>query len=96
MSGAEDQINLTSGSSIPTERYSDQPYIVKSDDGARLCVVTTGQGREGQSGQHVVTTRSVEPGAGMEPAEVKRLVGGRVCITGNISCAHPLPHGTPA
>ena len=37
----------------------------------------------------------VEPVAGMDLATVKRLVGDRVCITGNIDCAHLLPHGTP-
>lgn len=36
----------------------------------------------------------VEPAAGMDLATVKRLVGDRVCITGNIDCAHLLPHGT--
>lgn len=37
----------------------------------------------------------VEPVAGMDLRTVKRLVGDRVCITGNIDCAHLLPHGTP-
>jgi uroporphyrinogen decarboxylase len=37
----------------------------------------------------------VEPVAGMELAEVKRRVGDRVCITGNIDCARLLPGGTP-
>jgi uroporphyrinogen decarboxylase len=37
----------------------------------------------------------VEPVAGMDLKTVKRLVGDRVCITGNIDCAHLLPHGTP-
>lgn len=37
----------------------------------------------------------IEPVAGMELAKVKRLYGDRVCITGNIDCAHLLPHGTP-
>ena len=37
----------------------------------------------------------IEPVAGMDLAAVKRLVGDRVCITGNIDCAHLLPHGTP-
>lgn len=38
----------------------------------------------------------VEPVAGMELKEVKRLVGDKVCITGNIDCAHLLPNGTVA
>lgn len=27
--------------------------------------------------------------------KVKKLVGDKVCLTGNIDCAHLLPHGTP-
>lgn len=38
----------------------------------------------------------IEPVAGMTLKEVKRLVGEKVCVTGNIDCAHLLPHGTPA
>jgi uroporphyrinogen decarboxylase len=37
----------------------------------------------------------IEPVAGMELKKVKQLVGDKVCITGNIDCAHLLPHGTP-
>lgn len=54
--------NITEGREIPTEAYSDQPYVVKTGDGAWLCAITTGAGREGQSGQHVVTTRSTDRG----------------------------------
>ena len=36
----------------------------------------------------------VEPTAGMSLAEVKRRVGHRVCITGNIDCGKLLPFGT--
>jgi uroporphyrinogen decarboxylase len=36
----------------------------------------------------------IEPVAGMELKKVKQLVGHKVCITGNIDCAHLLPHGT--
>lgn len=36
----------------------------------------------------------IEPVAGMELKRVKQLVGDRVCVTGNIDCAHLLPHGT--
>jgi len=35
----------------------------------------------------------VEPVAGMDLKTVKRMVGDRVCIVGNIDCAHLLPHG---
>ncbi|MHC1693675.1 MAG: sialidase family protein [Eubacteriales bacterium] len=54
--------NITSGNIIPTKRYSDQPYVVRTDDGAWLCVVTTGSEEEGQSGQHVVCVRSTDMG----------------------------------
>ena len=37
----------------------------------------------------------VEPTVGMDLRTVKRLVGDRVCIVGNIDCGHLLPHGTP-
>ena len=37
----------------------------------------------------------IEPVAGMELKKVKQLVGKKVCLTGNIDCAHLLPHGTP-
>lgn len=53
---------VNQGWEIPTERYSDQPFVLKADDGAWLCVMTTGAGHEGQTGQHVVTTRSTDKG----------------------------------
>lgn len=31
----------------------------------------------------------------MDLRTVKRMVGERVCLVGNIDCAHLLPHGTP-
>ncbi len=78
MGESVDWRNITTGREIPTETYCDQPYIVKTDDGAWLCCVTTGSGLEGQPGQHVVTLRghdcgqtweapvSVEPSGGPE------------------------------
>ena len=66
---------LSSGWDIPTEHYSDQPYVVKTDDDAWLCVMTTGSGIEGASGQHVIATRSTDQGrtwsepVAVEPAE---------------------------
>src|ERR1051326_5503891 len=53
---------ITAGSIIPDEGYSDQPYIVKTNDGAWLCVITTGPGVEGAGGQHVVARRSTDQG----------------------------------
>ena len=60
MSG--DWRNAENGLVIPTENYSDQPYVVKTDDGAWLCCVTTGSGNEGEYGQHVLTLRSTDRG----------------------------------
>lgn len=62
MNETMDWRKIKAGREIPTENYSDQPYIVKTEDGAWLCVVTTGTGREGQPGQHVVTMRSTDQG----------------------------------
>ncbi|MBM4026681.1 MAG: hypothetical protein FJ280_14955 [Planctomycetes bacterium] len=57
-----DPRHLANGSEIPTITYSDQPYIVKTDDGAWLCCITTGVGREGEPGQIVTTMRSADQG----------------------------------
>ncbi len=57
-----DPRHISNGLEIPTGSYSDQPYIVQTDDGAWLCCVTTGSGHEGAAGQHVVTRRSTDRG----------------------------------
>lgn len=57
-----DPRHITNGWNIPSEGYADQPYIVKTDDGAWLCVMTTGVGVEGAGGQHVVSMRSTDKG----------------------------------
>jgi len=57
-----DPRHIANGREIPTESYSDQPYIVQTDDGAWLCCVTTGPGHEGARGQHVTTLRSTDQG----------------------------------
>ncbi|NOZ21301.1 MAG: hypothetical protein GXP25_09450 [Planctomycetes bacterium] len=89
---AIDSRNITHGREIPSEGYSDQPYVVINDDGSWLCVMTTGQGHEGAPGQHVVTTRStdqgktwsdpvdVEPAGGPEAsyAVLLKVPGGRI------------------
>jgi len=54
--------HIQRGKVIPDLSYSDQPFIVKTDDGAWLCCLTTGAGHEGQSGQIVITQRSVDQG----------------------------------
>src|SRR6185436_10889927 len=72
---AADWRNITNGSTIPDESYADQPYIVKTNDGAWLCILTTGKGVEGAGGQHVVSTRSTDRGkiwstpVAVEPAD---------------------------
>jgi len=53
---------LSNGFEIPTRSYSDQPYLVQADDGALVCVLTTGEGHEGQAGQHVTVLRSSDNG----------------------------------
>ncbi len=57
-----DPRHISNGWNIPSEGYADQPYILKTDDGAWLCVMTTGKGVEGASGQHVVSLRSTDRG----------------------------------
>lgn len=57
-----DPRNIATGQVIPDESYSDQPYIVKTNDGAWLCVMTTGVGHEGAGGQHIITLRSFDQG----------------------------------
>ncbi|MBL8217583.1 MAG: exo-alpha-sialidase [Bryobacterales bacterium] len=67
-----DPRHLSNGSIIPDEGYSDQPYVVKTNDGAWLCVITTGPGQEGAGGQHIVTTRSTDRGkTWSKPADVE-------------------------
>ena len=54
--------HISNGREIPTEHYSDQPFLTHTDDGAWLCVITTGPGEEGHGGQHVVSLRSTDQG----------------------------------
>jgi hypothetical protein len=63
---------ISNGRVIPNESYADQPYIVKTDDGAWLCVMTTGAGAEGEGGQHVISLRSTDRGETWEkPVDVE-------------------------
>ncbi len=60
---ADDWRNLNNAiAEIPSEGYCDQPYLVETPEGHWLCLMTTGSGREGSSGQHVVATRSFDQG----------------------------------
>ena len=54
--------NIKSGQPIPSEGYCDQPYVVITREGHWLCVMTTGKGREGDRGQHIVSTISRDKG----------------------------------
>ena len=58
----KDARNLSGGREIPVENYCDQPYVLRTDDGAWLCTVTTGPGKEGNPGQHIVAMRSTDQG----------------------------------
>ncbi len=67
-----DSRHISNGWNIPSEGYADQPYIVITDDGAWLCVITTGTGAEGAKGQHVVSMRSTDHGRTWEkPVDVE-------------------------
>jgi hypothetical protein len=66
--------DIRTGSAIPDEGYCDQPFVVVLPDGVRpgesstwLCVLTTGRGKEGDPGQHVVATRSTDQGRTWSP-----------------------------
>ncbi len=84
--------DIQTGLQIPDEGYCDQPYVVVTGDGSWLCTLTTGPGKEGDRGQHVVSTIStdrgktwsklvdIEPSSGPEASWAVPLVtpGGRV------------------
>lgn len=57
-----DPRDITAGNEIPSENYADQPYVVVTQDGNWLCVLTTGPSTESQRGQHVVATISTDKG----------------------------------
>jgi len=61
---------------IPAIYYADQPYIVKADDGAWVCTLTTGSGEEGNAGQHVICMRSTDRGkTWSEPVALEEMDG---------------------
>ena len=62
MAAVHDWRDIAHGRVIPSAGYCDQPYVVKTDDGAWLCCLTTGSGHEGEPGQHVATVRSLDQG----------------------------------
>ena len=67
-----DPRNIEHGLEIPSEGYCDQPYIVKDKGGAWVCVMTTGEGIEGEHGQHVIAIRSEDRGrTWSEPVDIE-------------------------
>ena len=71
-----DPRHIANGWPIPSEGYADQPYIVKTDDGAWLCAITTGKGTEGATGQHVIAMRSTDQGRTWEkPVDIEPASG---------------------
>ncbi len=62
-----DPRNFANGKLIPAENYCDQPRIVVTKDGTWVCVLTTGKGKEGEPGQHVVASSSTDQGQTWSP-----------------------------
>ncbi|HPO16743.1 MAG TPA: exo-alpha-sialidase [Candidatus Hydrogenedentes bacterium] len=62
-----DMREIQNGLVIPDEGYCDQPYVVITPDGKWVCTMTTGPGKEGQRGQHVVATISEDQGKTWSP-----------------------------
>lgn len=54
--------NIANRRVIVGSGYADQPYLVKTDDGAWLCCVTVSTGHEGDPDQHVQVSRSLDCG----------------------------------
>ncbi|MGQ9731219.1 MAG: exo-alpha-sialidase [Candidatus Zipacnadales bacterium] len=59
---AMDSRNIATGVVISDEGYCDQPYVVITDDGNWLCVLTTGKYKEGNRDQHIIATISPDQG----------------------------------
>jgi len=54
--------NVETGTVIPSISYADQPYIAVTPKGHWVCVLTTGQGKEGARGQHIAASTSTDKG----------------------------------
>lgn len=64
--------HFDAGVQIPSEHYCDQPHLIKTDDGAWLCAITTGSGEEGRPGQHVISIRTTDKGRTWEaPVDIE-------------------------
>jgi hypothetical protein len=64
---SRDPRHIANGFEIPHENYADQPYVVVTNDGNWLCVMTTGIGKEGAPRQHIVSTVSSDQGKTWTP-----------------------------
>ncbi len=62
-----DTRNHRHGFQIPNRNYCDMPYMVVTGDGNWLCTMTTGDGHEGTTGQHIVSTISKDQGRTWSP-----------------------------
>lgn len=67
MDNSKDPRHIVHGHKIPCEEYCDQPFVVQTDDGAWLCIMTTARGHEGTTSQHIVSTRSKDQGRTWSP-----------------------------
>ena len=54
--------NITNGHIILSEGYCDQPYVVITNDGNWLCVLTVSKEVEGVNDQHIISTISTNEG----------------------------------
>ncbi len=54
--------DVKNGTSIYTNAYCDQPYVVALENRKWLCVFTTNAGHEGSGGQHIVSSVSTDHG----------------------------------
>ncbi len=62
MAVTDDMRDIGAGYVIPDEGYCDQPYVVTTQDGNWLCLLTTAGGHEGAANSHVVSTISSDQG----------------------------------
>jgi hypothetical protein len=54
--------NVETGLVMPSLKYADQPYVIVTQKGQWVCVLTTGKGNEGAGGQHVAAAVSSDQG----------------------------------
>jgi len=67
MAEAQDWRNIKNGSTLPSKNYADQPFVIVHNDGSWLVLLTTGPGKEGAAGQHIVSSISKDQGQSWTP-----------------------------